>query len=101
MEEPCAPRSISSRRSIARRVCRSRSERSCTSRIPAAWSPVSVEKAIREIDSGAINYFVAAGGSVAMLRVVDDSYLRTQADANHGGQPRQPAAVLGRTRQSV
>ena len=46
----------------------------------AAWSPVSVRQAVREIDSGTILYFVRTGDHSVPIRTVGGRYLRTQAD---------------------
>lgn len=49
----------------------------------AHWSPVSAGQAIREIESGVIQYFTQAGNRLAVVHVVDSPngpYLRSQAD---------------------
>ena len=46
----------------------------------AAWSPVSVHQAIRDIDSGTIQYFVKAADRLVPIRVVGGRYLRSVAD---------------------
>ena len=51
----------------------------------ARWSPVTVNQAIREIQSGAVQYYTRLGDRVVPVQVVDDgrggNYLRSQADA--------------------
>ena len=49
----------------------------------AHWSPVSVGQAIREIESGVIQYFTQVGNRLAVVHVVNGPngpYLRSQAD---------------------
>lgn len=46
----------------------------------ATWSPVTVAQAIREIESGVIQYFVRTADRVVPVRTVDGSYVRSQAD---------------------
>ncbi|MEX0864355.1 MAG: DUF3892 domain-containing protein [Acidimicrobiia bacterium] len=44
------------------------------------WSPVTVAQAIRDIESGSIEYFVRSGDRIVPVRSVDGAYVRSQAD---------------------
>jgi hypothetical protein len=49
----------------------------------AAWSPVPVQQAVREIESGAVIYFTGGGGREAIVHVATRNgrkYLRTGPD---------------------
>jgi hypothetical protein len=46
----------------------------------ATWSPVTVAQAIRQIESGVIQYFVRSAHRVVPVRAVGGSYVRSQAD---------------------
>jgi hypothetical protein len=46
----------------------------------AAWSPVPVGQAIRDIESGTVRYFVRNDDRFVLVRVVDGRYLRTEPD---------------------
>jgi Protein of unknown function (DUF3892)/FAD binding domain len=46
----------------------------------ASWSPVTVRQAVREIESGTIQYFVRSGNRLVPVQAVGGDYVRSQAD---------------------
>ena len=70
--------------SIAREVTATRKHRGTITHLcnrSAFWSPVPVDQAIDEIESGTVRYFVRNGNTITAIRVVGGTYLRSLPDS--------------------